>query len=177
MNTFNDITDNVLICVAFSCSKTVTSYGLRCGAAIVLGKDPEKVDDVEIVMEKKARATWSNIPNAAMENFTWVVNENKDAFLKEKQGYIDLMKKRSALFLKEAQECGLETYPYKEGFFVTLVMKDNEMRDKVHAALMDEHIYTIQVNLGIRVAVCSLPVNKVYGLAQKMKEIIDQVQA
>ncbi len=177
MNTFNDITDNVLICIAFSCSKTVTSYGLRCGAAIVLGKDPEKVDEVEIVMEKKARATWSNIPNAAMENFTWVVNENKDAFLKEKQGYIDLMKKRSALFLKEAQECGLETYPYKEGFFVTLVMKDNDMRDKVHAALMDEHIYTIQVNLGIRVAVCSLPVNKVYGLAQKMKEIIDQVQA
>ena len=77
MNTFNDITDNVLICIAFSCSKTVTSYGLRCGAAIVLGKDPEKVDEVEIVMEKKARATWSNIPNAAMENFTWVVNENK----------------------------------------------------------------------------------------------------
>lgn len=176
METFNDISENVMITVAFSCSKTMTSYGLRCGAAIVLAKKQEDVREAEIILEKKARATWSNIPNAAMKNFSYIITEDKDAFLKEKQSYIDLMKKRSDIFLQEAKECGLDTYPYKEGFFVTLRINDNTLRDKIHEAFLNKHIYTVKVNHGIRVAVCSLPVKKVYGLAKKMKEIEEEIQ-
>ena len=40
---------------------------------------------------------------------------------------------------------------------------------------MKEHIYTVQVNKGIRVDVCSLPIEKCYGLAQRMKEILDEI--
>ena len=171
METFNDIFNNVMIVVEFSCSKALTSYGLRCGGAVILAQKEEAVREAEIFMEKKARATWSNIPNAAMSNFVWIVTEGKDAYMKEKQKYIDLMKKRSEIFLEEADQAGLAHYPYKEGFFVTLKMKDNAYRDAFHKALMAEHIYTVAVNKGIRVAVCSLPVAKVYGLAEKMKEI------
>ena len=171
METFNDISNNVMIVVEFSCSKALTSYGLRCGGAVILAQKEEAVREAEIFMEKKARATWSNIPNAAMNNFVWIVTEGKDAYMKEKQKYIDLMKKRSEIFLEEADQAGLAHYPYKEGFFVTLKMKDNAYRDAFHKALMAEHIYTVAVNKGIRVAVCSLPVAKVYGLAEKMKEI------
>ena len=174
MNAFNEMNDHVMVAVAFSCSKTLTSYGLRCGAALILANRSEDVREAEIIMEKKARATWSNIPNAAMENFVWITNENRDAFLNEKQKYIDLMKQRSSLFLKEAGEVNLACYPYMEGFFVTLRMKDNSLRDQIHQALLDNHIYTVKVNLGIRVAVCSLPVKKVYGLAGKIKAICDQ---
>lgn len=171
METWNDLSDNAMVIVAFSCSKTLTSYGLRCGAAIILHHNAQDVREVEIVFEKKARATWSNIPNAAMANYVWLVTEDRDNLLAEKQKYIDLMKERSSIFLKEADEIGLEHYPYREGFFVTLRMKDNETRNAFHEALMKEHIYTVQVNKGIRVAVCSLPVRKVYGLAAKMKQI------
>jgi Aspartate/tyrosine/aromatic aminotransferase len=171
METWNTLSDNAMIVVAFSCSKTLTSYGLRCGAAIILAQKEEAVREVEIIMEKKARATWSNIPNAAMANFVWLVNDDRENFLKEKQKYIDLMRERSSIFLKEAKEAGLETYPYKEGFFVTLRIADNAFRSRYHEALMKEHIYTVEVNQGIRVAVCSLPVKKVYGLAGKMKKI------
>ena len=80
---FNNIGDNLMFVLAFSISKSLTSYGLRCGAALVLGKNQDAVDLVKIVFEKGARATWSNIPNAAMDNFTWVVTENKENFLKE----------------------------------------------------------------------------------------------
>ena len=135
METFNDISNNVMIVVEFSCSKALTSYGLRCGGAVILAQKKEAVREAEIFMEKKARATWSNIPNAAMSNFVWIVTEGKDAYMKEKQKYIDAY------------------------------------RDAFHKALMAEHIYTVAVNKGIRVAVCSLPVAKVYGLAKKMKEI------
>ena len=174
METWNTISENVMVVVAFSCSKTLTSYGLRCGAAVVLAQKQEAVREAEIIMEKKARATWSNIPNAAMANFVWLVTEDRENFLKEKQKYVDLMKERSSIFLKEAKEAGLETYPYKEGFFVTLRMKNNTERDAFHEALMKEHIYTVAVNHGIRVAVCSLPVKKVYGLAAKMKKVAQE---
>ena len=171
METWNELSDNAMVVVAFSCSKTLTSYGLRCGAAVIFAQKAEDVREVEIIMEKKARATWSNIPNAAMANFVWLVNDDRENFLKEKQKYIDLMKERSDIFLKEAKEAGLEVYPYKEGFFVTLRIKDNAFRSRYHEALMKEHIFTVEVNRGIRVAVCSLPVRKVYGLAAKMKKI------
>ena len=173
MSLFEELSENVMVEVCFSCSKTLTSYGLRCGAAIILAKNAKDVREVEIIMEKKARATWSNIPNAAMANFVWAVTEGRDLFLSEKQKYIDLMKERSDIFLKEADEAKLETYPYKEGFFVTLRIEDNKNRDKLHDAFMANHIYTVKVNKGIRVAVCSLPVRKVKGLAAKMKSIMD----
>ncbi|MCF0261080.1 MAG: aminotransferase class I/II-fold pyridoxal phosphate-dependent enzyme, partial [Erysipelotrichaceae bacterium] len=97
-------------------------------------------------------------------------------YLAEKQKYVDLLEERSRIFVKEAKEAGLSHYPYKEGFFITLDM-DNETADKFHAALMDEHIYTVKVNKGIRVAVCAVPVTQIQGLAGKMKAILDTVTA
>ena len=58
---------------------------------------------------------------------------------------------------------------------MTLNMPSNEIRDKYHQKLMDNHIYTVCVNKGIRVAMCSLSVNKTYGLAKKMKEIYKSI--
>lgn len=170
---FNSFSENVMVIIAFSCSKSLTSYGLRCGAAILLAKTSEALRCVEIVFEKAARATWSNIANAAMENFTYVTTENKVSYLKEKDEYIGLLKKRSTIFTSEANACGLPIYPYKEGFFVTIKIESEQLRDAFHEALMKQHIYTVKVNKGIRVAICSLPYQKCVGLAQKMKAILD----
>ena len=172
MQNFNNISNNVMICIAFSCSKTLTSYGLRCGACIILGKDAKDVRNTEIVFEKSARAIWSNIPNAAMENFSWLTTVNKEKFNAEKQKYIDLLYKRSTIFKKEAEECNLPIYPYNEGFFITIKTPDNKYRDQYHQKLMDNHIYTVCVNKGIRVAMCSLSLDKVHGLAAKMKALM-----
>ena len=175
MKTFDQFTDNVIAVVAFSCSKSLTSYGLRCGAAIILGKTEDAVRGVEIVFEKAARAIWSNVANAPMDNFTYVTTTNYDAYMKEKAYYVDLLKQRSDIFMNEADACKLPYYPYKEGFFVTVKIEDNKQRDVYHDALMAEHIYTVKVNKGIRVAVCSLSVDKTKGLAEKMKEILDKI--
>ncbi|MBD5424433.1 MAG: aminotransferase class I/II-fold pyridoxal phosphate-dependent enzyme [Allobaculum sp.] len=171
---FDEISDNVAIIVAFSISKSMTAYGLRCGAAIVLGKTPEAVNELKVVFEKSARATWSNINNGAMVAFAHLMEQNKEAYNAERQGYVDLLKKRSEIFLQQAQEVGLKHYPYKEGFFVTLEM-DNATRDAFHQALIDENIFTVKVNKGIRVAICSMPMAKVDGLAPRMKAILDTV--
>lgn len=170
MEVFNNISDNVMINIAFSCSKSVTSYGLRCGACIILANKQESVDEVSIVYEKSARSVWSNIPNAAMENFTWLVNNPKE-YIDEKAKYIDLLHKRADTFITQANQCGLPLYPYNEGFFVTIKVNDNHTRDILHQRLMDNHIYTVAVNLGIRIAICSLPLDKADGLAYKISEI------
>lgn len=173
MEAFNNISDNVLISIAFSCSKTCTSYGLRCGAAVLLAKNADKVREVEIVFEKFARAIWSNIPNAAMDNFTWVTTDNYFSFMSEKQNYIDLLKQRSEIFLEEAKKIELPVYPYKEGFFVTVQCENNEQRDRIHDKLINHHIFTVKVNLGIRVAICSCTIEKTKGLATAIKLLMD----
>lgn len=172
---FDQISENIVVVVAFSLSKSMTSYGLRCGAAIIMGQKEEAVQELKIVFEKDARATWSNINNGAMATFVDVMDHHLEAYDQERLHYVSLLKERSDIFVKEAEEVGLKHYPYKEGFFVTLSM-DNQTRDKYHEALMENHIYTVKVNLGIRVAVCSLSVDKIKGLAKKMKEILDTLQ-
>ena len=171
MNEFRRISDNVMICICFSCSKTLTFYGLRLGAAVVIAQDQKDVEDAHTVYLKTARSTWSNAPNAPMADFVWVVNENREAYLKEQQSYVKVLQARSSLFKQEAKECGLDIYPYKEGFFITLRVKDNEEGKKLHAALMREHIYTVLVNKGIRVGICALPLEKVRGLAGKIRAV------
>ena len=169
---FDSIADNVAVVVAFSLSKSMTSYGMRCGAAILMAKKEETVQQLKTVFEKDARATWSNVNNGAMAMFVDVLDNHLDAYKEEKQKYVDLLRERSEIFVQEADAAGLAHYPYKEGFFVTLSM-DNDTRDKFHEALMAQDIYTVKVNKGIRVAICSMPVDKVRGLAARMKEILD----
>ena len=173
---YNHLSDNVLVVVAFSCSKALTSYGLRCGAAVILGKDDHKVREAEIVYEKTARSLWSNIANAAMDNFTWVTTENLDNYMQEKETYIDLMRQRSTLFIEQANAHQLPYYPFREGFFVTLKIIDPELLSHFHQALIEHHIYTVKVHCGIRIALCSLSIKKIDGLAKRMKEILDQCQ-
>ncbi|MFV0380818.1 MAG: pyridoxal phosphate-dependent aminotransferase [Breznakia sp.] len=175
MKHFNNINDNVLLVVAFSCSKTMTSYGLRCGAALILGKQKQDVQALKSVMEKSARATWSNISNSAMENFTYVTTDGLQAYKKEKTAALQLLKRRSDIFINEAKQVGLMHYPYKEGFFVTLQMDSDQIRDIYHEALMKQHIYTVVVHKGIRIALCSLSIKKCEGLATKLKNIYDKI--
>ena len=157
IKTFDRISEHVFVVIAFSISKSMTSYGMRCGAAILMAQKEESVREVE--------------------NFVTVVTDNKAAYEAEKDEYVDLLKERSDIFTSEADACGLEYYPYKEGFFVTVKIEDNNVRNAYHEALMKEHIYTVMVNKGIRVAVCSLPVEKCKGLAARMKKILDEVTA
>ncbi|MBR2502530.1 MAG: aminotransferase class I/II-fold pyridoxal phosphate-dependent enzyme [Oscillospiraceae bacterium] len=174
MKNFELMGDNVMVVIAMSCSKTLTSYGMRCGAAVIAAKDAESVKQAEIVFEKSARAIWSNVNNGAMHNFCNIIRSHYDEFMAEKAKYISLLKERSDIFKAEAAQCSLPLYPYKEGFFIT-VKVDNAIRQQYHDALMANNIFTVQVDKGIRVAVCSLPVNKAKGLAQKMKNILDSL--
>ena len=169
---FNEISDNVLVILAASCSKAFSYYGQRLGLMIAINNDKEFLDLYLNLCSRLARATWSNLNNAGMLSVAKVLKENKDGYLKELSEAREMLKKRTDLFIRQADDCGLELYTFCDGFFVTLKMKDNESRDEAHKRLLDNHIYTIKVNKGIRVALCSTPLKVVDGLAYKIKELL-----
>ena len=171
----DNLNNNALLVICYSCSKTFTIYGMRLGASIILHKDEEVLDELANAYDKSCRTYWSNSNNGAMTSISNVLNDNYTEFIKEKEQYINLLKERSDILLKEAKENELPIYPYKEGFFITIKV-DNSIKDKYHQELIKENIFTVQVNEGIRVAVCSLPINKCYGLSKRLKDILNKVK-
>jgi aromatic-amino-acid transaminase len=81
-----------------------------------------------------------------------------------------LVKERSSLFLKEAKEAGLETYPYEAGFFISIPARNAK---SVVEYLMKEDIYIVPNRDDcLRVAFSSISLKEVKGLAAKIKEAI-----
>ena len=72
--------------------------------------------------------------------------------------------------MKEADACGLTYLPYLSGFFMTLPVSAPQ---QVVDDLERKHIFLVPLGKGIRLAVCSLPKNKLRGLAAEIKKSVD----
>ena len=175
MECFNRINDNVLVMMASSCSKSFSYYGVRMGALLAIHNDQEYIDSFINLASKLARTTWSNPNNGAMINLARVLDKHYPEFCKERDEAVAMLKRRTDLFIAQADEAGLEYYPYTEGFFVTLKFNDQESRDALHQKMIDSHIYTIKVNKGIRIGLCAIPLDKVDGLAGRIKQLKDNL--
>ncbi|QVK20801.1 aminotransferase class I/II-fold pyridoxal phosphate-dependent enzyme [Mycoplasmatota bacterium] len=169
---FDNLHPNLLVSVAFSISKTFTAYGLRVGGAVILGEEKEEFKNSCV---HSARSVWSNVNNSGMVLFSDIINDSEklNRYVVEKEKYVKMLADRSNLFIKEAQEVGLKTYPHKEGFFVTINV-DKKIKDKVFERLNEELIFTINLSSGPRVALCSVSLGKCKGLAKKIKNIINE---
>lgn len=169
---FNDISDNLLVMIGASCSKAFSYYGQRLGLLITINNDKEFLDHFTNLASRLARATWSNVNNAAMLVIADVLDNHFDEYKKELDDAKAMLKKRVSLFVEQARENELELYKFSDGFFVTIKVADNKLRDEIHQRLIDNHIYTIKVNKGIRLGLCSVPLKIVDGLANKIKELM-----
>jgi aspartate aminotransferase/aromatic-amino-acid transaminase len=170
---YQKLSDNAMVVIAFSLSKTFTAYGARVGAAVAITYNDEernKFRDAEIY---SARSIWSTCNNSVMELFYEITsNESlKKSYLDEKQSYIELIKERAAIFVTEATQVGLEIYPYSEGFFATIIV-DDARKEEYNLKLQEHNIFTVEVAGGLRVALCSVSKRKLKGLAARIKAII-----
>lgn len=173
---FNNINDNVLVLLAYSCSKSFSYYGKRIGTFIAINNDVEFLDHYINMCARLARTTWSNCNNGAMLNIVSLLKEHHDEYIKERNDSIKMLEKRASLFIEQAKANDLEVYPYTSGFFVSLKIDDDEFKDKLHQALIDNHIYTVKVNKGIRIGICSLPLKQIDGLASKIVLIEKEIK-
>lgn len=167
---YTDLPNNVMVVIAFSLSKSFTAYGMRAGAAIAVTKNNDELDKWFDAMVFTARSTWSTVNNSIMTLFETISGDEAlyNTYKKERQYYIDLLKERASIFIEEAKDVGLKHYPFTEGFFVTLII-NNEDIPTIYQRLEDNNIFTVQVNNGLRVALCSVSRNKLKGLAKKIK--------
>ena len=83
------------------------------------------------------------------------------------------MKERAEIFINEANEIGLPMCTYRGGFFITVPLGENT--EKVGLELQNHNIFTVILENGLRVAICSVPKRQLVGLAGKIKEVVDSV--
>ena len=174
LSAVNAIEDNVAFCIAFSCSKSLTGYGMRLGDCVILTRHQQQADHLFSSYCRMARSIWSSVNNGFMNTFVRLMDQHKQQYLEEKQQAIAMLKKRSDLFLSQARQAGLAVLPYQEGFFISLPLSGRKAEQCIEA-LEAAHIYCVPFGKAIRIAICSLTLTQIDGLAFRIREVLDQI--
>jgi len=163
--------ENILFNIAFSCSKTFSVYGLRLGAQIILSKNNEFVKEIYDSTCFLARTRWSNCSKAGLSMMIEIDKneELKQEIIKEIKQAVKVVNNRADLFVEEANQCGLDIYPYSGGFFITVHAEDGI---KLAEELKEDKIYVLGFKKAVRIAICSVPIYELKGLAAKIKKRI-----
>ncbi len=171
--------ENLLTVIAFSASKTMTAYGMRVGAQVIISNNEEGRRQFKNACENTCRGIWSTVNNGGMRAFGELSldAELKAAYTEEKRIYLKLLKDRASRFTSEADAVGLPIYPYKEGFFITLRIDDADIKNALYERLMARNIFFVNVYGGLRIAICSIPTEKLDGLARKVKETLEEIES
>jgi len=172
MRLFSGLPSNVLVVVAFSISKSLTMYGLRTGAAVCVSSDKGVVEEFSGVFEASNRGTWSNGTRCGMKLLSVIMND-KELLRKvdeEREEVRLLLEKRAEVFINEAKSVKLDIFPYNAGFFITIPASQSEESCKL---LKKDNIFAVPISRGIRFAICSVPLYKMKGIAEKVKKAVE----
>ena len=63
----------------------------------------------------------------------------------------------------------------RQSHHIEIVALDPAFLSTYHEKLMEHHIYTVKVNKGIRVGLCSLSEKTASGLAEAMKKVAEEI--
>lgn len=174
---FTGLPDNILTVVTFSASKTLTAYGMRVGAQILISENQKALAKYRNACGNTARGTWSTVNNGGMKVFSDIALDPvlKKKYMEEKAEYVKLLSERAEILVRESNDVGLPLYPYKEGFFITIRIDDQIIKNELHLKLKTLNIFFVNVYGGLRVAICSIPKDKLKGLAKRVKDALDDI--
>lgn len=173
---FSNLPENILVIVGFSMSKGFTAYGMRMGAAIGISSSEDVAEQFYYSAVHSCRATWSNCNRGPMVVLTNIVNnpEKFKAYNEEKDKYKNMLSQRADAFVKEAQKCGLDILPYRDGFFISIPC-DNPKA--VSEELTKDNVYIVPLKKGLRFAVCAVDENKCKAAPSIIKNAMDYVMS
>lgn len=169
----DSLTDNFMVHITFSASKTLSIYGFRGGALIGLSKSKEAIDDFRRSIEDSARTVWSMASSISCRVIkeSFETKEKREDLRKQLFYYRDLIKERATLFLNEAELVDLIVYPFSSGFFILIPCSNCQ---EVCNYLIDRYIYVVPMCGGIRISISSLTKNEIKGLAKQIKQAIKE---
>lgn len=162
---------HVLPLISFSASKGYTMYGMRCGALLCMAQNEETAKEFLDVMSVECRASWSNGNRAAMKVLANILSDEKlmEKVSREREDYLQILKRRGSVFMEEAEKEGLKTCPYDSGFFITIPCGEPEAAGE---RLQDMDIFVIPMGRGLRVSVASNTEEECRRMPAKIKEAI-----
>ncbi len=171
----DNLPERVLAIVQYSMSKGFTMYGQRLGAMICVSSSEAAAKEFFEINQYTSRATWSNTNRAAMRTLVQIYSDEKllRAVESERDYYYQMIKARADVFVKEAKECGLPMIPYIAGFFLSVPCANSQA---VCDILHKDHIYLVPLAAGVRIALCSIPLQKIPGIAAKLNAALKAVE-
>ena len=162
--------ENVQIYYTFSASKTFGIYSLRTGCLLF-----KKNENLLKSFNKIARSTYSCPPTIGNE-IIYEISSNPELLNKFKQELKNsrsILVKRGEIAIKTLDELKISHLPYHFGFYISLYIEKNayDVCDELESkncflVPMDEH--------HIRVAICSLPTNKIEPALKLLKEVLNE---
>jgi aspartate/tyrosine/aromatic aminotransferase len=171
MPMLEDLSDHVLTIYGYSASKTLTAYGMRCGAIVCVAHDEETAEEFKRATEYTARSTWSNC-NRSAQVVMGKIYSDPELLAKvdeERRGYREMLLERGRVFEKTLNDHGVKCVPFSAGFFVTVAC-DNPA--EVGAKLEEQDIFCLALPKGIRVSIASISKEKCVKCAEAIAALL-----
>lgn len=163
--------DHVLVLFGYSASKTLTAYGMRCGATVCLAKTAEETEDFTKAVGYTARSTWSNCNRSAQVVMGKIYSDDalQAKVDEERRIYRDMLLERGRVFEQTLRDNGVKSVPFTAGFFITVPAADPA---EVCAKLEEQDIFCLALAKGIRVSVASISKEKCIKCAEAMAALL-----
>lgn len=163
--------DNVLPIIGYSASKTLTLYGMRCGAMICMAPSEEIAEEFRQVTEFSSRGSWSNCVRAGQTVLAKIYND-EELFAKvaaQREEFRNILIKRGRTFEEEIHKHGLGNVPFDAGFFTCVACDDP---DAASEKLTEKDIFVVPLAKGIRVSVASISEEKCAITAKAIADVL-----
>ncbi|MAP42453.1 MAG: hypothetical protein CL981_01805 [Euryarchaeota archaeon] len=159
--------DNLLLCWAFSTSKSHTIYGLRCGAIVIAHPDRGLLERMVPMFVHTGRGTWSGSPRlpqaaVAMIHSNSGLETMWDATRAAQSEVLEIRRQR----LLDAAT-GVHFDPSNDGYFA-------HVPDPNPVSLCEEiathGVYLVPLAKGVRIGICSLPTHAAERVGRAISE-------
>ena len=163
--------ENLLICFAYSASKSHTIYGLRLGALLVLHPNKTFVERLEEILLHTGRGTWSaapRLPQMVLEK----IHTNpliEDEWNKERIKMKNLLDSRRSAFLSMAEEHKIPLYQSNEGYF-SFIHCENPI--EVATKCAEKGVYVVPLSGGVRIGICAVPQISMEKIVDVLSQVI-----
>jgi len=172
LDALEPLADELLLAIAWSASKTFTSYGLRAGALVVVAPDRAERESVRDTIAIHCCGTWANCNRGALSGLIRLLTEPalRAAVEHDRGVFIDVLNRRNAAFEQAISGHALRRPEYKGGFFTSVFVRDSA---QVAAALRTEGVYVVPLDGAVRIALSAVRTDQMVRLVNGLVDAID----
>jgi aromatic-amino-acid transaminase len=157
----------VMLCFAWSASKTFTHYGLRVGALVACIPDERERKMTEAALSYSCRGTWSNCTRGGQVAITRLLSDRAlaGACDVERGKLKAMLRARIDAWNALARPRGLDYPRYDGGFFVTVF---HEAAVEKAAEMKRAGVFVVPQKGALRVALCGVAERDVARLVDSL---------